>query len=140
MIIALVIQIWVEWQDDSQPMNWKGSGRKQPWNNLRYYPSNYLKAPKEIMKHVSLYKWSWGQDLNLDCCICSHGIWHYKLYDMKMSQCMYKTMKIDFSFFPQRYASILNSNIPFCIILQRAATVGAHFSLWGLNAHRLYSL
>lgn len=121
-------------------MNWKGSGRKQSWNNLRYYPSIYLKAPKETMKHLSLYKWSWGQDLNSDYWICSHDIWHYKPYGMKMLQHMHKTMKIDFSIFSQRYASILSSNIPFCIVLQSAATVGAHFSLWGLNTQHLYSL
>jgi hypothetical protein len=45
-------------------MNWKGSGRKWSWPNLKYYPYNCLEGLRKTMKNLSQDSRSPGQDLN----------------------------------------------------------------------------
>jgi hypothetical protein len=45
-------------------MNWKGSGRKQSWLNVRYYPVMYLEGLRKDLKTIGQASWSPTQDLN----------------------------------------------------------------------------
>jgi hypothetical protein len=45
-------------------MNWKESGRKQSWPNVRYYPGMYLEGLRKDLKNFGQASWSPTQDLN----------------------------------------------------------------------------
>jgi hypothetical protein len=45
-------------------MNWKGSGRKRPWPNLKYYPCICLEILENTTKDLSQDIWSPDRDFN----------------------------------------------------------------------------